>query len=106
MRMRSFMLGGLVGAMAAMYAGRRRPELMARACTAMTDAGAAIAGKAMSMWLNADMKKPAAAAPKLSDDTAERSGAAWEQIEAIISSDPAVKEEVNKIKAASSDITH
>ncbi|MFD0958786.1 hypothetical protein [Paenibacillus chungangensis] len=106
MRMSSFMLGGLLGAMAAMYATRRRPELMARACNAMTDAGAAMAGKAMSMWLNADRKKAAAEAPKPADDTAERSGVAWEQIEAIISSDPAVKKEVDKIKAASSGITH
>ncbi|RIX53458.1 hypothetical protein D3P08_08430 [Paenibacillus nanensis] len=104
MRMSGIMLGGLLGAAATLYLSRKRPGAMAWASSAMSD----IASKSVTKVMNGGWKKEAAAAlaPKHSEDTAAKSAAAWEQINAIVESDPSVKREVNKIKAESSSHSH
>lgn len=104
MRMSGIMLGGLIGAAATLYFTRKRPGAVAWATSAMSD----IASKSVSKVMNGNWKQEAAKAlaPKHTENTAENSAAAWEQINAIVNSDPVVKREVNKIKAESSSVSH
>lgn len=105
MKWTGLMVGGIVGAAATLYFSRKRPGAVAWAASAMSD----VAGKSVAKMLSSSSgwKKAAAAqAPKHTDDTAVNSAAAWEQIEAFVESDPAVKQEVNKIRAESSNISH
>lgn len=107
MKLSGFVFGGLIGAAAALYVSRKRPGAAAWAASAVSDVCSNVARKSMSRWLNADWKKEAAElAPKPIDDTAEKSAAAWNQIEAFIDSDPKLKHEINKIKAESSSLSH
>lgn len=104
MRMSGIMLGGIIGAAATLYLTRKRPGAIAWASSAMSD----IASKSVTKVMNGDWKKEAAKAlaPKQSENTAAKSAAAWEQINAIVDSDPTLKREVNKIKAESSSVSH
>ena len=104
MKWTSIMVGGIIGAAATLYFSRKRPGAVAWAASAMSD----VAGKSMAKMFSAssDWKREAVAqAPKHSDDTAANSAAAWEQIEAFVENDPAVKREVNKIRAETSTIS-
>ncbi|MCR2803045.1 hypothetical protein [Paenibacillus soyae] len=105
MKWSGILVGGVIGAAATLYFSRKRPGAVAWAASAMSD----VAGKSVARMLSASsgLKREAAdLAPKHTDDTAANSAAAWERIEAIVESDPAVKQEVNKIRAESSNISH
>ncbi|MBD2869625.1 hypothetical protein [Paenibacillus arenilitoris] len=107
MRLSGLLVGGLLGAAATVYLSKRRPGAVAWAGHALSDVSSRIARKSMSKIMNNNWKEEAVTmAPKHSDDTAAKSEAAWEQIEAIVESDPAVKREAEKIKAESSSISH
>lgn len=107
MRLSGFIIGGLVGAAATMYVSRKRPGTFAWATSAVSNAASNMMGKTVSnMMNNGYMQEASGFAPKHTDATAGRSEAAWEQIEAIVNSDPAIKKEAEKIKAESSAITH
>ncbi|HTG71527.1 MAG TPA: hypothetical protein VL921_19875 [Candidatus Udaeobacter sp.] len=103
MKLRGFLVGGLIGAAATMFISRRQPGAMSWAANAITD----VTRKSVSRMMSKSIKEEAVnLAPKHSDDTAVKSEAAWGQIEAIMNSDPALKREADKIKAESSAHTH
>lgn len=103
MKLRGFLVGGLIGAAATMFISRRQPGAMSWAANAITD----VTRKSVSKMMNKSVMEEAVnLAPKHSDDTAVKSEAAWGQIEAVINSDPALKREADKIKAESSAHTH
>ena len=103
MKLRGFLVGGLIGAAATMFISRRQPGAMSWAANAITD----VTRKSVSKMMSKSIKEEAVnLAPKHSDDTAVKSEAAWGQIEAIMNSDPALKREADKIKAESSAHTH
>lgn len=107
MKLSGLLFGGLLGAAATLYISRKRPGTVAWMTGAMSDMYSNVAKKTMTSLMNADWKKEAMEiAPKPTDDTAEKSAAAWEQIEAFVESDADLKREVNKIKAESSTLTH
>lgn len=108
MKLSGLLFGGLVGAAATLYVSRKKPGAVAWASSAMSDMCASAAGKAFSMMAGGAKWKAEAmkSAPKPSADTAATSAAAWERIESFIQSDPAVKLEVDKIKADSAAISH
>ncbi|WP_168119183.1 hypothetical protein [Paenibacillus sp. HB172176] len=111
MRLSSMLFGGLIGAAATLYISRKKPGAAMRASRAVSGALSSMSGKAMSKMINMDWKHGANEAmshvPKPTDDTAETSAGAWEQIEALIENDPEVKAEVDQIKAeSSSNMTH
>ncbi|WP_156889582.1 hypothetical protein [Paenibacillus harenae] len=108
MRLSGLIVGGLIGAAATVYFSNRRPGAMAWAGNALSDVSSKVASKSMSKIWNAKWNAGGAAAmaPKRSDDTAASSEAAWEQIEAIVESDPVIKKEAAKIKAESSSVAH
>ncbi|RJE90012.1 hypothetical protein D3P07_07285 [Paenibacillus sp. 1011MAR3C5] len=108
MKLSGLLFGGIIGAAATMYVAKKKPATVAWAAGAMSDMCSGIVRKSVAKMVNADWKKEAAAglSPKPSDDTAGKSAAAWEQIEAIVETDPSLKREVNKIKAESSAMSH
>lgn len=107
MKLSGFVVGGLLGAVATVFVSRRRPGAVAWAASAVSDVCSTVIGKSVSRMMNKDWKHEAASmAPKHSDDTAEKSEAAWGQIEAIVNNDPDLKREADKIKAESSSLTH
>lgn len=107
MRLNGFLVGGLIGAAATVYIARRRPGAIAWAAGAMSDVSSNVIGKTVSRMMNNNqMNNAATITPKQSDGTAVKSEAAWEQIEAIVNSNPGVKREAEKIKAESSRLTH
>lgn len=107
MKLSSLLVGGLIGAAATVYVSRKRPGAFAWAASAMSDVSSTIVGKSVSKMMNGNWKQEAATmAPKPSDDTVVKSGAAWDQIEAIVNNDPALKKEADSIRAESSAITH
>ncbi|GMK42742.1 hypothetical protein PCCS19_58020 [Paenibacillus sp. CCS19] len=107
MRMSGFIIGGLLGMAAAMYASRKRPGMAAWAVDATGDMMSAakrkLIGRAMEHKLSSWTKEAADVTPKRSAASADNSAAAWQQIGALIESDPAVKRETEAImKAAAS----
>ncbi|CAM3968755.1 hypothetical protein L1N85_03915 [Paenibacillus alkaliterrae] len=107
MKLSGFLVGSLIGAAATVYVSRRRPGAVSWAANAMSDVCSSVTRKAMAKIMSKDFKEEAAAfAPKHSDDTAEKSEAAWVQIETIVNKDPALKREADKIKAESSSLKH
>ncbi|MDQ0058223.1 hypothetical protein [Paenibacillus harenae] len=108
MRLSGFIVGGLVGAVATMYVSRKRPGTFAWATSAVSKAASNMMGNTVSKVMNKGFMNEAAGAviPKHTDAAAGKSEAAWEQIEAIVNSDPAIKKEADKIKAESSAFTH
>lgn len=107
MKLSGFLVGGIMGAAAAMYIARKRPGAMSWAASAFSDVSKSVARKSVSkMMSNSKVDKASNFAPKHSDDTAVKSEAAWGQIEAIVNSDPDLKREADKIKAESSSPAH
>ncbi|REK77281.1 hypothetical protein [Paenibacillus paeoniae] len=107
MKLSGLLFGGIIGAAATMYVARKKPAAVAWAAGAMSEVCSGMARKTVAKFMNADWKKEGLGlSPKHSDDTAEKSAAAWEQIEAILESDPSLKREANKIKAESSVMSH
>lgn len=107
MKLNGFLVGGLIGAAATVYISRRKPGAMSWAANAMSNAYSAVARKSVSgMMGKPSMDGAANLDPKHSENTAVRSEAAWEQIKAIVNSDPAIRHEADKIKAEASAHTH
>lgn len=107
MRLRGLLLGGIIGAAATVYVSRRKPGLVAWAASAASDVCSTVARKSVSKIMSKGMNMGASTlTPKPSDDTAGKSEAAWAQIESIVNSDPALKQEADKIKAESSSFAH
>lgn len=101
MRMSGFIVGGLLGMAAALYASRKRPGMAAWAVDAtgemMSSAKNKLIGRVMERKLTSWTKEAADAAPKRSSASADNSAAAWQQIGALIESDPEVKRETEAI---------
>lgn len=107
MKWSGFLVGGLLGAAATVYVSRKQPGAVSWAATAMSDVFSTATRKSVSKVMGNAVKDQAAAlSPKHLGDTAAKSEAAWEQIEAIVNSDPQLKKEANKIKAESSSVRH
>ncbi|NIK77555.1 gas vesicle protein [Paenibacillus castaneae] len=107
MRLRGLLIGGIIGAAATVYLSRRKPGLVTWAANAASEVGSSVAKKSMSKIMSKSFtSKATALAPKHSDGTAEKSEAAWGQIESIVNSDPELKKEADKIKAESSAFAH
>lgn len=107
MRLRGLIVGGLLGAAATVYASRKRPGAFAWVSSAASDVCARMVGGTVSKIMSRGMaSEAAAAAPKPIDASAGNSEDAWEQIEALVNSDPEVKREADKIKAESSALAH
>ncbi|KQO17432.1 hypothetical protein [Paenibacillus sp. Leaf72] len=106
MRLRGFLLGGLAGAAAALYVARKRPGTAALAAGVLASACSTIGHKAMSLWNNDWTKKAVNKGPKRTDDTAGKFGDGWVQIEAMMNSDPELKQQAEEIMAESSNKTH
>lgn len=107
MKLSGFLVGGLIGAAATVYVSRRKPGAVSWAANAISDVCSSVARKSVSKIMSKTFKDEAAVlSPKHSDDTAEKSEAAWGRIEAIVNSDPVLKREADKIKAESSSLTH
>ncbi|MBH5317989.1 hypothetical protein I6N90_09245 [Paenibacillus sp. GSMTC-2017] len=107
MKLSGLLFGGLIGAAATIYLSKKRPGAIAFASSAMSDLGTILVNKSVTKFIQSDWKDEAVTnAPKSSDDTAKKSAQSWEQIELLLNSDPALKQEVEKIKAESSSITH
>ncbi|MFD1955761.1 hypothetical protein ACFSL6_16725 [Paenibacillus thailandensis] len=99
-----FIVGGLIGAAAAMVWARRRPAAAARLTEAVSGMGSRLAGWAVSGWVNRSWDKAADAVPKPSSDTEANSKSNLNKIEAILNSDPALKQEVSRIREEASDV--
>ncbi|MBD3918767.1 hypothetical protein H8B09_08400 [Paenibacillus sp. PR3] len=101
MRMSGFIIGGLLGMAAALYASRKRPGMAAWAVDAtgdlMSSARKRLMGRVMERKLSSWTKEAADATPKRSAASAGNSAAAWQQIGALIESDPEVKRETEAI---------
>lgn len=95
---RGFIIGGLVGAAAAMAFARKRPEATDRMTAALSKACSSLTGMAVSGWMNRTWNKAANSVPKPSSDTTARSEENWGKIEAILNTDPALKKEVSRIQ--------
>lgn len=107
MRMSGFIIGGVLGMAAALYASRKRPGMAAWAVDAtgemMSSARKKLIGRVMERKFSSWTKEAADAAPKRSAASAGNSAAAWQQIGALIESDPEVKRETEAImKSAAS----
>jgi|GEM_PF-432952 len=107
MRMSGFVIGGLLGMAAALYASRKRPGMAAWAVDAtgemMSSVRKKLIGRAVERKLSSWSKEAADAAPKQSAASEGNSAAAWQQIGALIESDPEAKRETEAImKAANS----
>lgn len=105
MKMSSFMLGSLLGAAAMVYAIRKKPGMVTLVATAMTDAGSALFNKSMSR-MGVSGTEAKGASSKRTEGSAANSSAAWEEIEAVVNEDPALKSEVNKIMSERSTVSH
>jgi hypothetical protein len=108
--MSGFIIGGLLGIAAVVYASRKRTGIAAWAADAtgemMSSARSKMFGRVMQHKLNNWTKEAADSAPKRSTASAESSDAAWQQIGALIESDPEVKRETEAImRSASSSST-
>lgn len=101
MRLSGFIVGGLLGAAAAMYASRKRPGMTGWAVEAaggmVSSAKNKLVGKVMERKLNQWGKEAVHEAPKPSAASAESSADAWRQIGALVESDPALKRETQAI---------
>lgn len=108
MKLSGLLFGGIIGAAATIYVARKKPATVAWAAGAMSELCSNMTRKSVAKFMNAanGKKEAVGLAPKPSDDTAGKSEAAWEQIEAILEKDPSLKREVNKIKAESSALSH
>ncbi|MNZ70539.1 hypothetical protein D3C78_888820 [compost metagenome] len=110
MRMSGFLVGGLVGAAAVMYFSKKRPGMMAWASHAITDMGSRSAGSRVAsgmMNMKDSWKEQAkSATSKLTNQSTNNKQENWEQIEAIVNSDPEIKKEADKIKAETASVTH
>lgn len=96
-----------MGVAAAVYVSRKKPGTAAWAAGALSTACSALSKKTMAMMMNGNWKAQAmSSAPKPTDGTAAKSEGDWEQIEALINSDPAVKKQTDRILAESSATTH
>ncbi|QAY66188.1 hypothetical protein [Paenibacillus protaetiae] len=101
-----FIVGGLVGAAAAMVFARKRPDAAARLSHAVTGIGSKLTGFAVSGMMNRSMHEAAKQVPKPSSDTKAHSGEEWGKLEALIESDPSVKQEVSRIKEEAASGPH
>lgn len=111
LRLGSFIAGGIAGAAAALYVARKRPGLAAAAGVAAGQLWSGVVRKSMAGALRQGMgtigrsAKPVAPEPAVSERRAEPAAAhagdaqAWAQIAALVSSDPAVKKETDKLLA-------
>lgn len=107
MRLSGLLVGGLIGAAAALLVSRKRPGAAAWAAGAVNEAYSAVTGRLVNGMMKNDwLKGAASSAPKSTDDTAANSAAAWERIEALMSRDEEAKREAEKIKAESSSMAH
>src|SRR5262245_511995 len=95
---KGFIIGGLVGAAAAMALARKRPEATDRMTAALSKACSSLTGMAVTGWMNRSLGKAANSVPKPSSDMTERSETNWDKLEAILNSDPALKKEVSQIR--------
>jgi hypothetical protein len=98
MRWTGFLVGGLVGAVAAAYVARTRPGMFAWASSAAGNAWSGMAGRALDAAVNRKFGT-ATAAPGAPAASPAKSGEAWGQIQTIVNSDPAVKKEAQEIMA-------
>jgi len=108
MKMSGFIIGGLLGMAAAMYASRKRPGMTAWAVDAagevMSSARSRLFGKVMERKLNHWSKEAAHEAPKPSAASVHNSAEAWQQIGALVEGDPELKRETEAIlQSASND---
>lgn len=106
--MSGFIIGGLLGMAAALYASRKRPGMAAWAVDAtgemMSSAKNKLIGRVVQRKFRSWTKEAADVTPKRSAASAGNSAAAWQQIGALIESDPEVKRETEAImRSASSD---
>ncbi|WP_284239800.1 hypothetical protein [Paenibacillus glycanilyticus] len=109
MRIGGFMLGAVAGLAAAVYVSRKRPGMAAWASSSLASACSSVGKSAASMMMRKGLGKAMTAssmAPKRSDDTAGKQGGGWEQVEQLINSDPALKEQASQIMAESSSKPH
>ncbi|GKU79572.1 hypothetical protein [Paenibacillus sp. L3-i20] len=107
MKLSGLLFGGLIGAAATIYISKKRPGVFAFASSAMTDLCSNLVNKSVTKMMRSDWKdEVTTVVPKSTDDTAKKSAVAWEQIELLLQSDPALKQEVDKIKAESSSLAH
>ncbi|MFF2482131.1 hypothetical protein [Paenibacillus sp. NPDC058071] len=107
MKLSGILLGGAVGAAAALIFARKRPGTAALAAAAMSNACSAIGRRAIGMMADKwQAKAVSSISPKRTDDTAEKSGKDWGLIESIVNSDPELKAEADRVMAESSSRTH
>ncbi|GGG57426.1 hypothetical protein [Paenibacillus radicis (ex Gao et al. 2016)] len=107
MRLRGFIVGGAIGAAAALYMARKRPGTAAWLSATMSNGLSKLGRKSFSIMMMNDWKtKAVVSAPKHTDGTAAKSEGNWERIEAIINSDPKLKEQANQVMAESSSRMH
>lgn len=99
-----FIVGGLVGAAAAMVLVRKRPETAARMSNAVSGMCSRVARWAVSGWVNHSWDKAAQKAPKPSGNTAASSKADLASLETLINSDPAIKQEVSRIEKEATSV--
>ncbi|MFD0711126.1 hypothetical protein [Paenibacillus sp. GCM10027626] len=86
MKWSSFVMGGLTGMAAAVFLSRRRPEWISLAGSAASE-----------MMTGKFMRKKNAAIPKPAQASAKGSAEAWDQIHAVVESDPELNQEVEKM---------
>ncbi|EFM09804.1 conserved hypothetical protein [Paenibacillus curdlanolyticus YK9] len=104
MKMSGFIVGGLLGMAAAMYAARKRPGLAAWAVDAAGDMMSSAKNRMISKVVERKMTKwskgAAHAAPKPSAASADSTAEAWKQLGALVESDPELKRETEAIMAS------
>ncbi|MWC28436.1 hypothetical protein [Paenibacillus sp. MMS18-CY102] len=107
MKMSGFIVGGLLGMAAAMYAARKRPGLAAWAVDAAGDMMSSAKNKMVSKVVERKMakwsKEAAHAAPKPSAASAGNTAEAWKQLGALVESDPELKRETEAIMASATN---
>ncbi|GFN30614.1 hypothetical protein [Paenibacillus xylaniclasticus] len=107
MRMSGFIIGGILGMAAALYASRKRPGMTAWAVDAagdiMSSTKKRLFGKVMERKLNQWSKEAGQAVPKRQDASAGNSAEAWQQIGALVESDPELKRETEAILHSATD---
>ncbi|QJC51838.1 hypothetical protein HGI30_09950 [Paenibacillus albicereus] len=110
MRLGTFIAGGIAGAAATLYVARKRPGLASAAGVVAGQLWSGVVRKSMAGALRGGKgvvaasarsasPKPAAAVRREEDAPHAGDAQAWAQIAALVSSDPAVKKETDKLLA-------
>ncbi|MFC4777532.1 hypothetical protein ACFO9Q_12110 [Paenibacillus sp. GCM10023252] len=103
MKLSGFLLGGIVGAAAIVAVSRKRPGMVAWAGQAASELYSGIVNKSVRKMMTVKTASHVGAmTPKSTGGSDAKSGAGWGHIEAIINSDPKLKQEVGQIVAESS----